>query len=309
MPKVNPVTRATSSVIESQINAEGVHQWPFNPDFPIDVLSLAIDHHPVRMNRHDYFEVLYAYSGQGTFQVQERNFTIKEGDLFVAGSTVFHRAIQSGRKRLEAVVVYFLPDLLYRDGIIDEEVVEYLMPFLAQDSSFGHLVPAETGLPMKVLPWIEQIHEELPAASREARLRVKTYLRMILILLGRYYKNDLRAEEVYARKERDIKRLRPLFEFMDEHYSERISLEDSSSIVGMSKSHFKRLFKRVTGQTFVAYLNRFRIAKAQAMLTSTDRSIAEISQEVGFCSQSHLGIIFQKYAHTSPLHYRKQQLR
>src|SRR5689334_3322794 len=104
MAKVNPITRATSSVIESQINAEGVHLWPFNPDFPIDVLSLVIDHHPVRMNRHDYFEVLYGYSGEGTFQVQERKFTIRGGDLFVAGSTVFHRAIQSGRKRLEAVV-------------------------------------------------------------------------------------------------------------------------------------------------------------------------------------------------------------
>jgi AraC-like DNA-binding protein len=87
---------------------------------------------------------------------------------------------------------------------------------------------------------------------------------------------------------------------MDEHYTERISLDDSSSKVGMSKSHFKRFVRRVTGQTFITHLSWFRIAKAQALLASTDRSIAEISQEVGFCSQSYFGVVFQKFAHMSP---------
>jgi AraC-like DNA-binding protein len=96
---------------------------------------------------------------------------------------------------------------------------------------------------------------------------------------------------------------------MDEHYTERISLDDSSSKVGMSKSHFKRFFRRVTGQTFITHLSRFRIAKAQALLVSTDRSIAEISQEVGFCSQSYFGVVFQKFAHMSPYQYRKRRQR
>ena len=302
------IARTSQAVIESQINAEGVHVWPFDAAFPLDIRFLVIDQHSVPMNRHDYFELVYGYSGEATLQVQDRNVVIKEGDLFIVGSTLFHRPIQRGRARLEAVVVYFLPELIYRDGIIDQESADYLMPFLAQDSSFDHVVRSETGLPPRVLHWIAQIQKELPATSTEARLSVKTYLRMILMLLGKHYRNVPGEKDVFERKRRDIDRLRPLFEFMDEHYTERISLDESCSKVGMSKSHFKRFFRGVTGQTFITHLSRFRIAKAQALLVSTDWSIAEISQDVGFCSQSYFGVVFQKFVHMSPQQYRKHRL-
>jgi AraC-like DNA-binding protein/mannose-6-phosphate isomerase-like protein (cupin superfamily) len=295
-----------TSEIETQINAEGVHIWPFEVELPIDVRFLAIERHPVRMNRHDYFELLYCHSGEVTFQVQERNVTIKEGDLFIIGSTLFHRAIEGGNARTEAVVVYFLPELIYRDGIIDEEATEYLLPFLNQDSSFTHVVPAETGLPSQALHWIEQIHREMPATSSQARLGVKTYLRMILMLLRKHYKDAQRIKGVFIRRQRDIERLRPLFEFIDQHFAERISLQDASTVVGMSSSHFKRFFRQVTGQPFVTHLNRFRVARAQGLLALTDKSIAEVSQEVGFCDQSYFGIVFRKFVHTPPLLYRQR---
>ena len=52
------------SVIEPQINAEGVHVWPFDVSCPVDVLFLTEDgQHSVRMNRHGYFEILFLCSG------------------------------------------------------------------------------------------------------------------------------------------------------------------------------------------------------------------------------------------------------
>src|SRR5215831_16211762 len=295
-----------TSEIETQINAEGVHLWPFEPELPIDVRFLAIERRPVRLNRHDYFELIYCYSGDITFQVQERNITTKEGDLFVIGSTLFHRAIDNGHTRTKAVVVYFLPELIYRDGIIDEEAAEYLKPFLNQDGSFMHVVPAETGLPLQALHWIEEIHREMPAASTEARLAVKTYLRMILMLLRRHYRDAQTVKGAFVRRQRDIERLRPLFGFIDQHFAEKISLRDASTVVGMSSSHFKRFFRQVTGQPFVTHLNRFRVARAQGLLALTDKSIAEVSQEVGFCDQSYFGIVFRKFVHMPPLLYRQR---
>lgn len=303
-PAKVPWTRI--SEIETQINAEGVHVWPFEPDLPIDVRFLALERRPVRMNRHDYFELIYCHSGDVTFQVQERLVAIREGDLFIIGSTLFHRHVENRNGRTEAVVVYFLPELIYRDGMIDEEATEYLMPFLNQDGSFIHVVPAETGLPLQALHWIEQIHKEMPADSPEGRLAVKTYLRMILMLLRRHYKDVQRIKGAFARRQRDIERLRPLFEFIDQHFAERISLRDASTVVGVSSSHFKRLFRQVTGQPFVTHLNRFRVAKAQGLLALTDKSIAEVSQEVGFCDQSYFGIVFRKFVHMPPLLYRQR---
>jgi len=76
--------------------------------------------------------------------------------------------------------------------------------------------------------------------------------------------------------------------------------------VGMSKSNFMRFFKQVTGEPFVAYLNRFRVAKAEALLSATDKSIAEVSNEVGFCDQSYFGLVFRNIVGVPPRQYKSR---
>jgi AraC-like DNA-binding protein len=306
MLKSGQVNWLKTSDIEAHINAEGVHNWPFDAKLPIAIRFLLMEPHPVRMNRHDYFELVYCHSGEHTIQVQERNFIVKKGDLFIMGSTLFHRPIWIGHKKPQAVCVFFLPELICQDWIVNDDATEYLMPFLIQDSSFAHVVPAKTGLPLQALHWIEQIHKEMPATSSEARLAVKTHLRVILMLLRKYYKDAQRTKGVFTKRNRDLQRLRPLFEFIDQHFAERITLRDAAAVVGISTSHFRRLFRQGTGQPFVTHLNHFRITTAQRSLILTDKSIAEVGQEVGFCDQSYFGIVFRKFVHMPPLLYRQR---
>jgi YesN/AraC family two-component response regulator len=65
-----------------------------------------------------------------------------------------------------------------------------------------------------------------------------------------------------------------------------------------------RFFKQVTGQPFVSHLNQFRVAKAQRLLATTDRTIADIGQEVGFCNQSYFGLVFRGMTGLSPREYK-----
>jgi transcriptional regulator GlxA family with amidase domain len=65
-----------------------------------------------------------------------------------------------------------------------------------------------------------------------------------------------------------------------------------------------RFFRQVTGQSFIAYLNQFRIARAEILLTSTTLSLAEISATTGFCDQSYFGLVFRRLMHCTPLQYR-----
>ena len=79
-------------LVEPQINAEGVHTWPFDAPCPVDVLFLTVDdRHRVRMNRHGYFEVLYLCSGSANCHIQDRLLPFNEGDLAIIGSTLYHR--------------------------------------------------------------------------------------------------------------------------------------------------------------------------------------------------------------------------
>jgi AraC-like DNA-binding protein/quercetin dioxygenase-like cupin family protein len=293
-------------VVEPQINAEGVHVWPFDPSFPIDIRFFDLDgRHNIRMNRHDYFELLYAYSGEAVYQVQDRRFQVRKGDLAVIGSTLYHGITGDPCLQMKAIVLFFKPELV-RASEASGDDMEYLMPFFLQDQHFPHIVPGNTGIPSQTLDLIKRIQAELPATSSRARLAVKTYLKMILILLVNHYTAYLGSHETFNRKQSAIQRLRPLFEYLEGHYDQPIRVEEAARICATSNSHFMYFFKRVTGQSFLAYLNRFRIAKAQSLLASTDSPISAVSQQIGFCDQSHFGVVFRKLVGMTPLAYRRR---
>lgn len=293
-------------VLDSQINADGVHVWPFDPRFPIDV----VHHHlsglqPFRMNRHDYLEILYLNAGELVWQIQDHPVTQTKGDLFVMGSAKYHRVTENSSSQAAVESLFFHPDLI-RSSSVHRDDSEYLGAFQSFDPGFPHVIPANTGVPSEVRGLMERIHQELPASSDRARLSVKTYLKMILVVLLNHYSSNRMIPARFDRRQRALERFKPLFEFLDSHYWDQITPSDAAKTVNMSPSHFRRAFKQVTGQSFVLYLNHFRIAKAQELLVSTYKSIAEVGMEVGFCDQSYFGLIFRRCTQMTPLFYRNR---
>ena len=290
-------------VVEPQINAEGIHVWPFDPAFPIDVRFLSsCQGRNVRKNRHDYFELLYLCAGAASLEIQDRSLPVHEGDLAVVGSTLYHRFACRTALPFTMSVLFFQPDLIRADGGPDN--AEYLTPFLLQDPQFPHIVPAKSGVPHQAFDLMQRIRMELPAAAPRARLAVKTYLKMILILLVNQYASYAGTVETFQRQQRALERLRPLFEHLERNFGDPIQVQEAARICGMSESHFMSFFKRATGQSFMAYLNHCRIERAQALLVMTDHSVSNISQEMGFCDQSYFGTVFRKLVGMTPAAYR-----
>lgn len=300
------IWQCPQSLIDPRMNDGGSYSWSFDPLCPVDVRFYTYNKHThLRLNRHDYFEVLYVSQGSITFQIHRQHFTANAGDMVIVGSSLFHRPINYGSPLNKAIVLYFLPKAVMSvDG--NGEDLEYLMPFLAQGDGFSHLVPAQTGVPAKVLELIKLISAELPAKSSRGRLNVKTYLKMALALLGNHYAAHRTEFIRLCHREESIRRLRPVLNFINKHFPEPITVNDAASIAGMSKSHFTRFFADVIGQPFVAYVTNLRVTKAERLLAATDVPIAELSQQVGFCDQSYFGKVFQKSVGMSPARYRRQ---
>jgi AraC-like DNA-binding protein len=292
------------SVVEPQINAEGIHNYPFDPSFPIDVrFFISNGRYKKRMNRHRYLEVFHITAGDTSVQVQERVLTASEGDLVVIGNFVYHRVLGSPESQSQFTLLFFEPELIDCGRAED---AEYLLPFFGQGVSFPHVVPANTGVPEEVLGLMRRIQAQLPAASVLVRLEVKTYLKMILILLAKYYA-ELGVRQDIDRRRRELERLGPLFKFLDDHCEEPLLVKDAARLAAMSPSHFMVFFKRATGQSFITYVNHFRVAKAQELLSSSDKPISEISRAVGFCNHSYFGMVFRQTVGTTPLAYRRNR--
>ena len=293
-------------LFDAQINAEGVHSWSFDPVLPVDVVFHTLDwRHSIRSNRHDCFELIYLHWGHARCQVQDHIFLLKAGDLVVIDSTVYHRLTARSSRKIKVVSLLFLPELVNAHEV-STDAAEYLKPFFHHSPDFPYVVRARTGIPAEVYRLMKLMHQHLPASSDIVRLYVRTCVKLILVLLGCHYEEFLKGQETFNRRQGAIQRLRPVFEFIEGHYPERIRLEDMASRVYISKTQFKRLFKQVTGQSFVSFLRHFRIEKAQTLLRGANHSVSQVAYETGYCTQSYFGAEFRRVVGITPLAYRRR---
>ncbi|NOX54058.1 MAG: helix-turn-helix transcriptional regulator, partial [Planctomycetes bacterium] len=83
-------------------------------------------------------------------------------------------------------------------------------------------------------------------------------------------------------------------DYLQQHFAENIGRDDVARIAHLSPSHFSRLFRQYTGQTFTEMLVRLRIQRAAELLSQTDKPIALVAAESGFSDQSHFTKTFGK---------------
>ena len=94
--------------------------------------------------------------------------------------------------------------------------------------------------------------------------------------------------------------------YMKEHYAEPINLDYIAEKCGLSTSYFSRKFKEQTGEKYVDVLTDIRMREAQRMLGTTDLSVMEIVEAVGYCDDKHFRRVFCKVTGMNPLAYRKK---
>lgn len=102
-------------------------------------------------------------------------------------------------------------------------------------------------------------------------------------------------------------RLKRAQAILGDRLDEELELSDVAAAVGLSTFHFARGFKASTGLPPHAWRNQRRIGRVQALLTGSDRPVAEIAAECGFCSQAHLTNAFRKATGTTPAAWRRER--
>lgn len=94
--------------------------------------------------------------------------------------------------------------------------------------------------------------------------------------------------------------LRTIISYVNDHYTEKLSLEEVAHLAGFSREYFCRFFKQHMGITFLRYLNEVRISHAGRLLMTTDSSISEVMHESGFTNQTIFNRLFKEIYGMSP---------
>ncbi len=88
-------------------------------------------------------------------------------------------------------------------------------------------------------------------------------------------------------------------------YADKISIETFSEELGVSGSYLSRKFKEATGQTYLDFLNKYRIQKAVKLLETGTYKVYEVSEMTGFSDYKYFSTVFKKYTDSSPSDFVK----
>ncbi len=96
-------------------------------------------------------------------------------------------------------------------------------------------------------------------------------------------------------------------EYMLEHISERITIEELSKRFHINTTTLKREFKAVYGMSIAAHMKKHRMDYAARLLKESRKGIAQIALAVGYESQSRFTVTFKEIYGVLPSEYRKKQ--
>ena len=131
---------------------------------------------------------------------------------------------------------------------------------------------------------------------------IKIGLEAFLIGLVRNAKGNTDASAQDAAAAESVAAVR---QYIDENFRTRITLANLCFLFGMNKTTLCRNFREAFGTTVLNYINELRIKEAKSQLLQGDRSITEISDDLGFSSVHYFCRLFRQYTNQSPTEYAK----
>lgn len=221
----------------------------------------------------------------------------------------------NGREGLEKILEY-RPDVViadicmpYLDGIEmirqASESVKFVSILLTSYAEFDYARRAIDARVRKYLlkpvdeeklaQLMEKIAGEIAAGRQAEHRKSQAEPEGVLLNLEDYMDLD-RSENGYVSQA--LERIRT-------GYAGKLSVESISEELGVSASYLSRKFKEVTGQTFLDFLNRYRVQQAAALLGTGKYRISEISEATGFSDYKHFCAVFKKYTSKSPTKFLK----
>lgn len=271
-------------------------------DFPYTtyLCSIPLDFTQVPTHWHSEVELIVIKKGRGIVSVDFQRQNVSAGDIVFIRPGRLHSIEQEPGHSMEYENIIFKPDLLI-SGQNDLCAIRFITPLMTGQLPVDTLITPALSYYKDASDCIRQIDLLCGTAPEGYQLAVKGYLFQFVFLL---IIHRLKEEEPTVRS-KTLEKLKTILKYVEEHYADRITIEDMAALTFYSKSHFMKFFKAHTGSSFIEYLNDYRLTMAERLLRSSDLSVLEAAEQSGFDNLSYFNRIFKKKYGSSPGKYRK----
>jgi len=241
------------------------------------------------LHTHPFTELFYVVDGKGEFNIQGQRFPVKANDFVIINPQVEHTELSSPDEPLEYIVL----------GI--------------RGLSFSNLTPvSEGGHPFSffnlrdeqkdILRYLNAMVQEATSQQMSYELVCHNLLEILLIKILRHQHFDLEVGK-QSKATKDISFIK---HYLETYYHESIQLEDLASMTHLSRFYISHSFKKEIGMSPMEYLIDIRIKESKILLRTTNYSISQVADIVGFTTPTYFSKQFRKSTGISPTDYREQ---
>lgn len=253
---------------------------------------------------HPELEILIVEKGTLSITIEGREYAGTPGDVFFVNSGFLHTMYAQAGENTAYNAIVFDPSFLSFQ-MYDYVQSHYLMPLLSGKIKFPEkLEKAETSVPAlcQMLQNIISLNEH-----RHTCYQFETKLSLLSVLMLMYKENLFIPESERSPKisREQIAQIKEILAYVQEHYQEKILLDDIARAMHLSPKYFSRYFKKQFGRSFTEYVNAFRIERSLSMLENRTYSISDTALQNGFESLSYYVKVFKKIMGITPGEYRE----
>ncbi|WP_029036254.1 AraC family transcriptional regulator [Salinimicrobium xinjiangense] len=272
---------------------------PLSPEDSFLVFDRVKDDFDFPMHFHPEFELNFILNGKGVRRVIGDSMeNIENVELVLVGPNLQHgwELHNCRNKNIHEITIQFHNDL-FDEKLLSRRIMKPIRDMFER-SAHGIL-------------FSEKIAEEVkPKILQLSKIdSIDYFLELISILQDLATSRNQRLLSSYTSINKDFEnsdKIKIIYEFVQENYQYKISLNEISEMVNMSPVSFNRFIKKRTGKTLIEYVNDTRIGYASRWLIEKDLSIAEVAFKCGFNNIANFNRVFKKSKNCTPSQYREE---
>ncbi len=220
---------------------------------------------------HPYIELLFFINGTSKVDASDAKFAVSLYDTILYPTGHIHQEGYKGSQSREVICLWI-------------DIPELILPKTIQIRDRDNTLQ---GL------FLSTLQEYQP--KEPSNYILTSYVKLLLATILRSH----------AMEQAPQKSLACAIQYIHNHFTEQITVDHLAKLEHISRSYLSRQFKEQTGMTMVTYVNHLRLEMAKHLLVTTDQSILEISESIGFNSPKYFYRSFKSSTDLSPLEFRR----
>ncbi|MCD8015278.1 MAG: AraC family transcriptional regulator [Lachnospiraceae bacterium] len=249
---------------------------------------------------HNLMEIGYCFEGKGSIVLEDETLEYGPGTITVIPKNYPHTT--NGVDRTNNHWEYLFIDAekslssFYPD---DSRQAQFLLTRIYRNA---FCTTAEESSSLSIL--IRAILREMSEHKEQYADAVNGLLQTLFIEISRHQRAFIESAPPAPQNPDSTQIFRSL-EYVGDHFSRSLRVEDLAAVCHMSEPHFRRIFVKCMGVSPLEYINQVRIHAACELLRKSNTPIADIAERCGFCSLSTFDRNFRKYMGSTPNEWRK----